>query len=124
LAAAIALSGATQAPSPQRQERECEVTIMRGGEVDRKVRILDKPAPKFSDEEVRKHGRGVIVLVAVFCGSGKVTDLRVRQGSNDALNQKAIDAARRIRFVPAEKDGQKVSQWVNLEYHIAVYSVR
>ena len=56
------------------------------------------------------------MLEAVFCGSGKITDINVRQGLTDSLDEKAIEAAKRIQFIPAEKDGQKVSQRLFVKY--------
>ncbi|MGH9962365.1 MAG: TonB family protein, partial [Pyrinomonadaceae bacterium] len=108
-----------QQPAPQRKT-ECDVTIMRGNELDRKVKIIAKPDPKWSDEELRRQGSGIIILSAVFCGSGKVTDIRVRRGMSEELDRKAVDAARKIRYIPAEKDGQKVSQWLQLEYRLNI----
>ncbi len=60
----------------------------------------------------------MITLGAILCGSGKVTDIGVSQGIEDGLNQKAIEAARRIQFMPAEKDGNKVSRFVTLKYFV------
>jgi hypothetical protein len=57
-----------------------------------------------------------ILLRAVFCGSGKVTDLVVTVGVNDALNEKAKAAAHRIKFSPAEKDGRQVSSVLVVKY--------
>jgi outer membrane biosynthesis protein TonB len=39
----------------------------------------------------------------------------------DGLTEKAIEAARRISFTPAEKDGRKVSQYVTIEYNFNIY---
>lgn len=101
------------APSP-----ECSVAVYPGKQVDQRVRILAKPEPEYDQQDRRKHVSGAIVLTAVFCGSGKVTDVIVRAGLSDSLNEKAITAARKITFIPAEKDGQKVSQVLTLEYRI------
>jgi hypothetical protein len=37
------------------------------------------------------------------------------------LTEKAIAAARQIRFDPATKDGHKVSMWMKLEYNFNLY---
>ena len=104
----------TKAPD----DLECRVPLIPGNQVDRKVKILDKPEPKFSRNERGRYKHGVITLSAIFCGSGKVTDIKLKEGLTPGLNENAIEAARLIKFVPAEKDGAKVSQSLFLEYHI------
>jgi outer membrane biosynthesis protein TonB len=37
------------------------------------------------------------------------------------LTEKAIAAARQIRFQPAQKDGRAVSQWITIEYNFNIY---
>lgn len=101
------------APSP-----ECSFAIYSSRQVDRKVRILAKPEPEYDKEDRRRRASGVIILTSVFCGSGKVTDIKVKEGLSESLNERAVEAARKIQFIPAEKDGQKVSQVMFLEYSV------
>jgi len=44
----------------------------------------------------------------VFTGSGDVKVLRVVQGLGHGLDESAQNAARQIRFKPAQQDGQPV----------------
>jgi len=99
-------------------DEKCEYPIYKGSEIDKKLRILGKPEPDFSAQERREHFHEKIVLTAVFCGSGEVTKIRLRSGLSDSVNAKAIEAARKIRFTPGEKDGKKVSQSLIVEYLI------
>jgi hypothetical protein len=39
----------------------------------------------------------------------------------NGLTEKAIEAARRIRFTPAQKDGRNVSQWIVLQYDFNIF---
>jgi len=111
-----------QQPNQSTDDDRCAVQVFKGSEVDHKLTILAKPEPEFSREDHRKYPSAVIILQAVFCGSGKVTDIKVKSGVSDALDEKAIDAARRIQFIPAEKDGQKVSQVLTVEYRLYRYN--
>jgi TonB-like protein len=114
----------TPSPTP-RASPECPGPFYIGSsEPDKKLKILNKPEPRFSEEEVRKHENAVIVLQALFCGIGKVTNIRVIHGVSAGLNEEAIRAARKIKFTPAEKNGEKVSQWLQLEYYIRVDNIR
>lgn len=60
--------------------------------------------------------RGKVVLSAVLCRSGKVTDVQVVEGLPFGVTERAVEAVRGAKFTPAEKDGQAVSQAVRFEF--------
>jgi TonB family protein len=64
---------------------------------------------------------GTIVLRVVFRADGHVTDIRVVSGLPYGLTDKAIQAAKTVRFTPAMKDGRAVSQYAQLEYNFNLY---
>lgn len=85
------------------------------------ARITDKPEPVYT-KEARKHQvEGTVILRCVFRSSGKVTDIKVIQGLPNGLTERAIKAAKKIRFTPAMKDGHPVSMWMQLEYTFNLY---
>ena len=61
------------------------------------------------------------MLRAVFAADGKVKHISVIAGLPDGLTERAIVAARGIKFVPAKKDGRPVSMWMQLEYNFNLY---
>jgi len=95
--------------------------IFTGKDVDTKVRLISKPEPAYTDEAKRNDVIGTVILKAIFAGSGKVTNIRVVQGLPYGLTEKAVAAARKIRFVPATKEGKYVSMWMQLEYNFNLY---
>jgi len=101
-------------PSPSPQPKECDIPVVRGA--DTRLKISAKPDPQFTRRERERYRRREITLRAIFCGSGKVTDISVTQGLTPEMNAAAIDAARLVQFTPAEKDGKKVSTWLILKY--------
>lgn len=107
-----------QQPGQVPGDQKCDFPTYKGTELDKKLRIHDKPEPDFSSRERWEHAHQKIILTTVFCGSGEVTKIRVKTGVSDSVNAKAIEAARKIRFTPGEKDGKKVSQWLIVEYHV------
>ena len=107
-----------QQTEQNRAVEDCAFPLHKSSEVDRKLRILSKPEPAFSRHERNLNARARIMLTAIFCGSGEVTNIRVKSGLSDSVNAKAIEAARKIRFVPGEKDGQRVSQLLTLVYYV------
>jgi protein TonB len=89
--------------------------------VSRKALITFKPEPGFTEEARKNNVTGVVRLRAILHASGGVQSISVVKGLPDGLTEKAIAAARQIRFTPAEKDGRAVSQYVVLEYNFNIY---
>ena len=94
--------------------------VYTGGEVDKKVKLQSHPPPEYPDSSRSKQITGLVVLKAVFSSTGKVTDIRVVQGV-PGLTEKAIEAAKKIKFIPAMKDGKLVSMWMQLEYNFNTF---
>ncbi|HEX8140112.1 MAG TPA: energy transducer TonB, partial [Pyrinomonadaceae bacterium] len=90
-------------------------------EVTQKARILSKPEPQYTEEARRNQISGTVVLKAVFSSSGQVTNIRAVSSLPYGLTEKAIAAARQIRFTPAMKDGRAVSQYIQIEYNFNLY---
>jgi TonB family protein len=90
-------------------------------EVTQRAVITFKPEPGFTEEARRDNVTGVVRLRAVLSASGEVTGISVVKGLSDGLTEKAIQAARQIKFRPAQKDGHVVSQYIVLEYNFNIY---
>ena len=88
-----------------------ERSIFLGEEVTNRARILEKepPPPVFGIN-------GRIVVLSVLSADGKVKHTIVAQSLKKDLDEQAIQTARRIKFIPATKDGHSVSQLVEIEY--------
>ena len=96
-------------------------TAFVGKDVDTKARLLSKPEPSYTEEARNKGIVGTVILKVIFRSSGKVTDIRVVQGMPYGMTERAIAAARKIKFVPATKEGKFVSMWMQLEYNFNLY---
>ncbi len=90
-------------------------------DVTTKARILGRPDPLYTDEAREHHIAGTVVLRAIFAFDGKIRGIRVVSGLPYGLTLRAIDAARKIRFIPAMLGGQPVSQYVQIEYNFNLY---
>lgn len=95
--------------------------IYTGREVERKARLLTKPEPTYTEDARDRGIAGTVVLRVVFSSTGKVTNLRVVAGLPYGLTERAIVAARKIKFIPAMKDGKPVSMWIQLEYNFSPF---
>lgn len=92
-----------------------------GREVTQKARVISKPEPTYTEAARASQTMGTVVLRVIFSASGDVANIKLVSGLPDGLNERAIGAARQIKFIPAVKDGRFVSMWIQLEYNFNLY---
>jgi TonB family protein len=95
--------------------------IFTGKDVTTRAKLLSKPEPQYTEEARKNQITGTVVLKVVFSSSGQVTNIQTMRGLPNGLTEKAIAAARMIKFEPATKDGHRVSMWMQLEYNFNLY---
>lgn len=103
-------------PNPDDPDR-----VFTGTQVTTRARVISKPEPQYTEEARRAQISGTVVLRVVFYRTGQVTNIRPIQSLSGGLTEKAIAAARQIRFVPATRNGQAVSMYMQLEYNFNLY---
>jgi TonB family protein len=96
-------------------------SILKPNDVTRKARIVLKPAPEYTEEARQNQVTGTVTLQMVFASSGRVTNIRTIDSLPHGLTENAISAARKIYFLPAIKDGKRVSQYIRVEYNFNIY---
>ena len=90
-------------------------------QVDQRARLLFKPEPQYTEEARRNQIIGTVMLRVVFSSAGEVDQIRAVRTLPFGLTERAIAAARQIKFVPATKDGRPVSVQMQLEYNFSLY---
>ena len=90
-------------------------------EVDQRVRLLFKPEPQYTEEARRNQITGTVMLRVIFSSEGEVDQIRAVRTLPFGLTERAIAAARQIKFVPAMKGGHAVSVHMQLEYNFNLY---
>jgi TonB family protein len=95
--------------------------ILRPNEVEQRVRVLAKPEPNYTDEARKNQITGTVVLRVIFSSLGQVEQIRTVQQLPFGLTERAIAAARQIRFLPATRGGRPVSVYMQLEYNFNLY---
>jgi TonB family protein len=83
--------------------------------------ITFKPEPGFTDEARNANIQGLVRLRAVLAADGTVKHILVLKRLGYGLTEKAVKAARQIKFKPATLGGRPVSQFVVLEYNFNIY---
>jgi TonB family protein len=97
--------------------------VYRQSEVDRKAVIDQKSwlasSPSRMGCEVRS---GTTTLRVVLHKMGRVTDVELRGKSGcESFDKRAINAAGKVKFKPAMKDGNPVSQYAVFQYKFDVW---
>jgi TonB family protein len=95
--------------------------IFTGKEADKKARLGMKPGPRYTEDARRNQVTGTVIIKAVFTSAGNVSNISIVSGLPFGLTENAIAAAKKIKFIPAMKDGHYVSMWMQLEYNFALY---
>jgi TonB family protein len=103
--------------SPSTKTEAKGLRVYGAKEVDRKAEATDRPQPYYTEEAQKNHVSGTVKLKLVLCPDGRVQIAEVVKGLPDGLTEKAIEAAHKIKFKPAEKDGVKVAQLAVITYN-------
>lgn len=88
---------------------------------DLRPTILYREKAKYTEIARINAVQGVVVLRAVFAVNGEIQNIRVLRGLPDGLTHKAIEAAQKIRFNPATRNGVPVSTQGGLEFSFNLY---
>ncbi|HMG74955.1 MAG TPA: TonB family protein [Pyrinomonadaceae bacterium] len=92
-----------------------------GKDVTVRARVLSKPEPTYSDIARKAGVTGTVVMRCVFASDGTVRSFVIVRALSYGLTAKAVEAARGIKFTPANKDGKPVSMWMQLQYNFNLY---
>lgn len=92
-----------------------------GSQVEQRARVIFKPEPTYTEDARRNQIVGTVMLRVVFASTGDVVQIRAVRTLPYGLTERAIAAARQIKFVPAVKGGHPVSVFMQLEYNFNLY---
>src|SRR5262245_40919137 len=88
-----------------------------------KPKITYREKAKYTVEARENYTHGMVALSIVLRTDGSISDIRIIRGLPNGLNEKAIIAAKKIRFEPGIKDGQPVDVRADLEYTFQLYEL-
>ena len=78
-------------------------------EVDKKFQLIMNFHPQYTPAAREQRVTGTVVLQCTLAADGNVRSIRVVSGLPFGLTESAIRSARKLRFIPAMKDGKYVS---------------
>ncbi len=85
------------------------------------ARIILKPRSNYTDAARKNQVQGKVVLRVTFQANGAIGDVSVIAGLKFGLTEEAIKAARRIVFIPPQRDGARYSITKPVEYTFTIY---
>jgi tetratricopeptide (TPR) repeat protein len=83
--------------------------------------ILHREKAIYTDAARNAEVQGTVALMVVFADDGIIKHIMVIQGLSHGLTEQAIEAARKIRFTPAMRDGKPISVIGSLEFTFNLY---
>ncbi len=86
---------------------------------DRDLRILYKP--KASWPENTGCFQGTVILRVTFLETGQIGNISVVKGLPLGATDKAVEAARKIKFDPAVRSGKAISSTKQVEFSFSIY---
>jgi protein TonB len=92
-----------------------------GSQVEQRARVLFKPEPTYTEDARRNQIVGKVMLRVVVASNGDEVQLHAVRTLPYGLTERAIAAARQIKFVPAVRGGHPVSVFMQLEYNFNLY---
>jgi TonB family protein len=96
-------------------------TIFSVREVTQRAIMYSKPEPDYPRRARQNNTTGTVRLRMVLGADGVVRHLLVVRGLPDGITEACLEAARKIKFTPAIKDGRPVSTAVMVEYGFNIY---
>lgn len=85
------------------------------------IKILAKPRPGYTDAARQAQVSGTVRLRVTFLANGSIGSVSTVSGLPNGLTEKAIEAARAIKFEPAKKGGVPYPVTRQIEYNFTLY---
>jgi TonB family protein len=84
------------------------------------VQVEGKTLPIYTDEARRLHIEGEVLVEVIFQSDGEVRVVGIAKGLGHGLDESAIQAVKKIRFKPAQRDEQNVESDATLHVVFAL----
>jgi len=80
------------------------------------VVLLSQDKPRYTREAAMRNVTGVVVVRVEFRADGRIGTVELVSGLGSGLDEEAMRAARSIRFIPAQENGQPVTTTMDIKY--------
>jgi protein TonB len=89
-------------------------------ELEKKPEPVSQVAPAYPPELRKAKIEGLVTIIFVLDENGRVEEPRIENSSRPEFEKPALDAIRKWRFRPGEREGQKVRTYVRLPMRFRV----
>jgi TonB family protein len=87
----------------------------------RGIQILSKPHPGYTKEARKNNIQGTVMLAVTFKSNDKIGRVSVVKDLPDGLTERAIKAAKKIKFKPAKKNGTPYTVAKRIQYNFTIH---
>jgi protein TonB len=91
-------------------------------DLEKRPEAVSQVAPTYPAELRKAKVEGSVTLIFVLDETGRVEDPRVENSSRAEFEKPALEAIRKWRFRPGEKDGQAVRTYIRVPMRFRVSS--
>jgi protein TonB len=91
-----------------------------GGNVTAPIPIY-QPEPEFSAEAKKSKFMGVVTVSIIVDKKGRPQNVHVTKGVGHGLDEKAVEAVKKYRFIPAKENGKPVAVGMNVEVNFEIF---
>jgi TonB family protein len=105
-----------QSASQTVDSETCQGPVYKASEGIRRAEIVFKPDVVFTEEAHAHDVHGRVVVEAVLCRTGRVTDIKVVEGLPYGMSEAVVNAVKQYQFIPAEMGWHTVSQFIRMEF--------
>ena len=91
-------------------------------DLEKRPEPVSQVAPTYPSELRKAKVEGVVTLVFVLDETGRVEDPRVENSSRPEFEKPALEAIRKWKFSPGQKDGQAVRTYIRIPMRFRVTS--
>ncbi len=118
---ALTAANESKNDAPKEQVSTVKQGTQKAASDELKAVVLNNVEPSYTDAARKHKVKGVVTLKVILRHNGEIDIVQVVKGLRHGLTEKAIEAARKIKFIPATKNGRPVSQYVVLRFVFSVY---
>ena len=98
-----------------------EVNNENAGGVSSPFKLLSKPKPSYTDDARKNNIKGTVRVRVQFLANGQIGSVTPINSLGYGLTEKAIAAARSIRFEPPKKNGQPYAVTKVIDFNFTIY---
>jgi TonB family protein len=96
-------------------KRLIAIGVAQDSAVDVRPMPLNSSQPRYTEQARKEKIQGYVLMAVLVTEKGEVADVEIISGLGYGLDEAAADAARALKYSPAQKNGQPVACWARVQ---------